>query len=161
VLISIPHTGTRTLAKHLGITQFFHVGQNEADFPDDDHIDFPVRDPFDTYVSWVCFEGKGTEFFRRAEIAIDYLEDKNVTYHIIEGLPVLEGLGPSREHPLRHTRDISDIPTEFLEWMLTPKVATFYDRFYKDRWYRCDSLGSTTQAKAKAQDSLHHTYRVA
>lgn len=147
MIVSVPHSGTRTLCKVLNEHRFFHFGQNEPFFKRiEEPIDFPVRDPLDHYISWVCFEGSAENFagfFDRYELAFDILGSWpfSVNYHVMSDLPVLDGVGPSRDHPLRtlaKRQDASifnEIP-DFFEWMRRPKVREFFDRFYPERWYR-------------------------
>ncbi len=81
--------------KHLGQTDFKHFCQNELDFIDKDyHIDFPIRDPLATTISWRCYQSDRTDMgeFARWEAAIKYLATKEHTVHRIEDLPVLDGM---------------------------------------------------------------------
>lgn len=162
MIISVPHTGTRSLAEHLGETQFKHFGQSDSDFGDW-HIDFPVRDPLDSFVSWVCFEGAHDNhggFFERWELAIDYLKDKDVTYHKMEDLPILDGRGPRRNHPLRELVKDKDLDRlkrlgmAFLIWMQKPEIDEFFNQWYPERWYRCEISESTEQEYHRGQDLL-------
>lgn len=94
MILSVPHTGTRTLMRVLGETQFWHFGQNEGDFEHlDRHIDFPIRDPLATSISWRCYQCDRTDMdeFRRWELAMAHLKGRDVTIHRIEDHPVLEG----------------------------------------------------------------------
>ena len=143
MIYSVPHTGTRSLMHSLGETDFKHFGQNEPDFKDE-HIDFPVRDPLATSISWRSFQKDRGDMdeFRRWELAIDYLKDKDVTYHVVEELPKTEGdSGPYwakdayRAQDLEKLKELPEV-LYLLEWMQRGEVKDFFARFYpKGFWW--------------------------
>jgi len=138
----VPHTGTRTLMQVLGQTDFKHFMQNEGDFEGQDyHIDFPIRDPLDTCISWRCYQPDREDMdeFRRWEAAIEYLKDKEHTVHKIENLPVLEG--KSGEHWAKDAiknRDLESLKKlpevrYLLEWY--PRHAEFFKPHYPEGFW--------------------------
>lgn len=142
IILSVPHSGTRTLAEHLGLQHYYYHFHQEVEI-DADIIHLPVRDPLDHAVSWICFEGNLDQggFFAQIDRLINF-NHQNAIFHKIEELPVLKGLGPTRTHFLRKMakrRDLTGLKKEipvFFEWESMPEVRSFYDRFYADRWYR-------------------------
>lgn len=97
MIVSVPHTGTRSLQAHLNVATIFHFCQNEGDFvPIREHIDFPIRCPLATSLSWRSYQSDRTDMgeFRRWEKAIDYLADyaPGYTVHVMEKLPVVDGM---------------------------------------------------------------------
>lgn len=132
--------------RHLGETSFRHFGQNESDFREE-AIDFPVRDPLATCISWRSFHKDRDHWdeFRRWELAFNYLEDKDVTYHVIEDLPKTEGdSGPFWAKDAYRERDIDklmDLPEVryLMEWMQIPRVREFFLTHYPDGFWWLDS----------------------
>ena len=128
----------------LGETSFNHFGQNERDFEGrDDHIDFPVRDPLDTSVSWRCYQTDREDMdeFRRWDLAIDWLNARPHTVHRMEDHPVLEG--QSGEHWAKEAirnRDLNALKTlpevrYLLEWIERPKVRAFFKAHYPEGFW--------------------------
>ena len=165
MILSVPHTGTRTLQSMLEGSQFYHFGQNESAFEDKhEPVDFPVRDPLDTIISWHMYEGynNNNEGCRRYELAINYLAnyEHGVVYYKMENFPVLEGIGPNRDHEYRQwvlDKDIEKLKTlddvvYLLEWLKKPNIKRFFNIFYQDRWYECDNWENSTDP-----DSLQAT----
>ena len=145
MLISVPHTGTRTIAKILSETGFHHFCQNEGDFEGKhDHIDFPIRDPLDTSISWRSYQSDRTDMdeFRRWEAAIDYLKDKPHTIHKVENHPVLEGKSSDdfwwkravKEHDIDALKKLPEIEY-LLEWIKKPEIAAFFERHYPEGFW--------------------------
>lgn len=146
MILSVPHTGTRTLMQVLGETQFYHFCQNEGDFEHlDRHIDFPIRDPLNTSISWRCYQcdREDMDEFRRWEAAITYLKDRPHTVHRIEDFPVLEG--QSMQHWSKEAvknRDIESLKQlpevrYLLQWIEKPHIAAFFEPHYPEGfWWR-------------------------
>ena len=133
MIITVPHSGSRSLSKHLG-ESFFH-------FHDMKLIDVPVRDPLAHVISWICYEGSDDNaggFYEQCEKMI-FLGWPH-RYHKVEDIPVYDGVGPSRNHPLRKALEARDIRTlrkeipRFFLWMKREEIREFYERFY-DLWY--------------------------
>jgi hypothetical protein len=137
MIITVPHSGSRTLSEHLG-EPFFHF-HHDVEFSD--VIDVPVRDPLSHVISWVCFEGATDHargFYAQCERLI-FLDHPH-RIHKIESLPVLDGVGPCQSHPLRamlKEHDIDGLRKElpdFFEWLGQAEIRAFYEQFY-DLWY--------------------------
>jgi hypothetical protein len=88
-VVSVPHTGTRSLARSLGVMQFYHFGQNDRDIANLSHFHFPMRDPLATSLSWRGYQLDRDSFdeFRRWELAIAWMADHDHTVHMIEDYP--------------------------------------------------------------------------
>ena len=154
-IVSIPHSGTRSLANHLGKADFYHFHQLalNPEWQVAGVVHVPVRDPLSHAVSWVCFEGdlghKRTQrslkdgeysFFAEFFLMVEFLS-KNVVFHKVEDIPRTAGFGPKGSSKLRlalKERDLEFLQRElpsFFEFMQDSEVTAFYDSFYKDRWY--------------------------
>lgn len=129
----------------LGETHFNHFCQNEADFVDrDEHIDFPIRDPLATSVSWRCYQTDRTDMdeFRRWEAAITFLRSRPHTVHRIEDHPVLDGeSSPSHwykkaiaDHDLDALKKLPEIQY-LLEWIEQPHIADFFKKYYPEGFW--------------------------
>lgn len=164
MIVSVPHCGTRTLASSLGEPGFFHFIQNDIQISKlKEPVDFPVRDPLDNYVSWVCFEGNANGFFPRWKSAFDFIDsyEHGINFHIVEDLPVLDGLGPNREHPLRKVvldKDKDNIPLDFLDFYYSERAQEFFNQFYPERWYKCEVLENTVRGLIKGRDLSRPCY---
>lgn len=142
MIVSVPHTGTRTLAKHLGM-DYMHYGHSDMAIAKlDEHIHFPIRDPLAVTISWRIGERpqgikngdhRRDEFdeFRRWDMAIKHLKTVPHTIHKIEDLPVLEGI--SRRRPIHQAykdRDMERIK------QLLPEFD-YLKRWIKDKDFFC------------------------
>ena len=146
MIVSVPHTGTRTLMQVLGETQCYHFCQNELEFQHfDRHIDFPIRDPLATSISWRCYQSDREDMdeFRRWEAAMLYLGDRPHTVHVIEKHPVLDGESSMdfwwkqalAKHDLTALKKLPEVQY-LLEWY--PKVEGFFKPHYPEGfwWHR-------------------------
>jgi hypothetical protein len=148
MIVSVPHTGTRSLQRILGDATIFHFGQNEADFePIDEPVDFPIRDPLATSLSWRSYQSDRDDMgeFHRWELAIEYLSKHAHTVHKMEDHPVLEGesnpLTWWQQAKLKHDIDaLKKLPeVEYLlEWIERPHVKAFFEKHYPEGfwWHR-------------------------
>jgi len=155
MIVSVPHTGTRSLHRILKITndRFYHFGQDDAVFrPRKEHIDFPVRDPLMTSLSWRAFgSGTSSTMIARYNMALDYFEDYEygVTYHVMEKLPVVEGKGPLKnlrqgwmDQVKRYvesgdSKDLQGLDDlrRLFKWLREPRAKEFFGQFYPEFWY--------------------------
>ncbi len=147
MLVSVPHTGTRTLQRVLGEATIFHFCQNEGDFEAiDEAIDFPIRDPLATSLSWRSFQTDRQDMdeFRRWEAAITYLNDHPHTVHRMEDHPVLEGQSSPTtwwqqakiDHDIERLKKLPEIEY-LLEWIERPHIAEFFEKHYPEGfWWR-------------------------
>ena len=129
----------------LGETSFKHFCQNERDFEHrDDHIDFPIRDPLATSISWRCHQSNRTDMdeFRRWEAAIGYLGKHKHTIHKIEDHPVLEGQSGNGfwwkqaliDHDINALKKLPEV-VYLLEWIKKPEIEEFFKPYYGDFWW--------------------------
>jgi hypothetical protein len=159
-VVSVPHTGTRSLARSLGVMQFYHFGQNEADIAKLSHFHFPMRDPLATSLSWRSYHTDRTNFdeFRRWSLAIAWLADHDHTIHMIEDYPNLEGRSSERLWWKRAYKcwDIDallELPeVEYLlEWITIPSVQSFFLQYYPEGFWWAEM--------AKQPNSKHSALR--
>ncbi len=145
MIVSVPHTGTRTLQRVLGEVQLWHFGQNEAQFEAiDEHIDFPIRDPLATSISWRSFQSDRDDMgeFDRWDRAIAYLKDRPHTVHRMEDHPVLEGQSGQHtwwqkakiDHDLDALKKLPEIEY-LLEWIERPEVWAFFKPHYPEGFW--------------------------
>lgn len=146
MIVSVPHTGTRSLQLHLKEATIYHFCQNEGDFESiREHIDFPIRDPLATSLSWRSYQTDRTDYdeFRRWNAAIDYLNDYEPghTIHVMEDLPVLEGQSNPRlwykksyiEHDLTALKKLPEVQA-LLDWY--PTAEGFFRPHYGEFWWQ-------------------------
>ncbi len=148
MILSVPHTGTRTLMQTLGETAFFHFCQNEAAFEGlDEHVDFPIRDPLATSLSWRCYQSNRQDMdeFRRWEAAIAYFKSKSeesYTVHRIEDLPILDGQSSNdfwwkkavNNHDLDALKKLPEV-VYLLEWYKRPEIQAFFIPHYPEGFW--------------------------
>jgi hypothetical protein len=159
-IISVPHSGTRSLADYLGKQRFYHFHQlainPELDVAGTVHI--PVRDPLEHAVSWACFEGslghKRTSramqdvqhsFFAQVEFMLDFIRDwKAYRLYKMEDLPRVAGFGPKADAPIRkmlknrNYMELSRELPELFEFLAEKRIRGFYARYYP--FYGGDTL---------------------
>lgn len=133
--------------RHLGETSFHHFCQNEGDFEGKHgHIDFPVREPLATTISWRSYQKDRTDMdeFRRWEAAIEYLKDKDVTYHVMERLPNSEGdsgeFWAKDAYKAKDLEALKKLPEVryLLAWFKRPEIGGFFRKFYtsEELWWQ-------------------------
>lgn len=146
MIVSVPHTGTRTLQRVLGEVTIFHFCQNEADFePIDEVIDFPIRCPLSTSISWRSFQTDRQDMdeFRRWEAAIAYLANHEHVIHKMENHPVLDGESNKTtwwkralaEHDLDSLKKLPEVDY-LLEWIEKPEIREFFRPHYGAFWWQ-------------------------
>ena len=129
------HTGTRTLQRVLSEDSVHHFCVREgipiAYAPKEiGHIDFPVRNPLNTVISWLGEDRTENECCRTYENAINFLQGRDVTYHRMEDYPVLEGVGSRIEKQWSDER-IMKIPEiiYLCKWLKKPTIKRFFAPF--------------------------------
>ena len=139
MIISVPHTGTRSLRDYLELDGYWHFGQSDSKIEEyDGPVHFPVRDPFDVSISWHAYYGKephrDLQEFQRWELAFKYLKFRHsVTYYRIDQLPVHVGRGP--DHVARHDRSAAMKLKRIqylLRWIHTEDPATFFGKHFPE-----------------------------
>ena len=159
MILSVPHTGTRTLVELLGgdsEVKFFHFGQHESRFEAlNEAIDVPLRDPLATSLSWRAnginrLQGRNGnnpmyDEFRRWDLAIDYLSRKDWTPHIMEDHPVLKGQSKptlaneycwyKQSYAEKDLKKLMELPEtqQLLKWY--PTTKHFFEPFYGRFWW--------------------------
>jgi hypothetical protein len=105
VVVSVPHSGTRTLLRHLqntyegperetGPWHIYHFGQHDEDIAAyEGHADIPLRRPVDVMISWLNREKDLGELFEAMERMAAYRGP--ATFHWVETLPIRLGHSPS------------------------------------------------------------------
>lgn len=145
MIISVPHSGTRSLCYHLNNEQwtytYWHFGQNKADVDQFCGVaDIPIRNPIDVAISWDSRyrDNDGVHsidyMIWNFELMFQFIRGAcsrySVNLHKIEDLPLLEkSKGPPSE--FRETRTSPRI--EALKAFLHPH-ADFYKQFYDLEW---------------------------
>ena len=101
MIISIPHSGTRSLREYLEQDDYWHFGQNDPDIRlFEGRADIPLRDPFDIAMSWESRYPTDTcklpaEMIRRFDLMLDFCIGRpNTTFHRIDKLKTHRGKGP-------------------------------------------------------------------
>lgn len=143
MIISVPHSGTRSLRDHLGEDGYWHWGQNDADINlYEGHADVPIRDPFDITISWISRypteDGKGQdEIHRRLDLMIDWVRHRPDTFlHKVEDLPLRVGEGPkhwARDKKRRGKALGLDRVISLRKWVRDR--MSFYEPFYGEFWW--------------------------
>lgn len=153
MIVSVPHTGTRTLRRVLGVSTLFHFCQDEANFEQiDECIDFPIRDPLATSLSWRSFQSDRDHLdeFERWEAAIKYLATHEHVIHKMEDYPVLEGQSGKQtwwqraltDHDLNTLKKLPEVEY-LLQWYENPEIREFFEPHYGVFWWqKTESLGS-------------------
>jgi hypothetical protein len=143
-VVSVPHTGTRTLVKRLGATQFYHFGQNDSEIATLGHVHFPIRCPLATSLSWRSYQPdrESCDEFRRWSLAIAFLADHDHTVHVMENYPVLEGQSsPDSWWKKAYSRweldRLIELPeVEYLlEWITIPSIRSFFWQHYPEGFW--------------------------
>ena len=108
VVVSVPHSGTRTLVKHLGIGhnsprgRWMHFGYD----PDEPriksgkyHLHIPIRHPLEVTKSWARRDKNINRLVEAYESMFSHLDQAH-TFHKMEDLPKLDGY---TDHPGQET----------------------------------------------------------
>lgn len=107
VVISVPHSGSRSLLRHLhntyegperetGPWHIYHFGQHDEDIECfEGHADIPVRDPAAVMASWLKRGKSLRDLFEAMERMAAYR--KPHTVHRTEDLPLVIGHVPGGE----------------------------------------------------------------
>lgn len=97
-MVSVPHSGTRTLVKSLGNTSSPRGDWLHFDYDDglldtvasELHMHIPIRHPMDVAASWARRDKLVLDLIAAYDSMFDRLSDPHTIYRI-EDLPVLEG----------------------------------------------------------------------
>lgn len=133
MIISVPHSGTRSLREYLGQEGYWHFGQNDPDIKVfEGHADIPIRNPIDVAISWDArYPTVGTKtienMIRRFDFMLSFIyAHKDLKLWKVEDLPLLESSkGP--EHKVRETKESPRIDA-IKKWMA--EHQDFYGRYY-------------------------------
>lgn len=146
MIVSIPHTGTRTLVNVLNDDDIVHFDKHHTNVLRrlSGPIHVPIRDPLESLASYIAYSyPRNDEYIERATIAVDYLSSYlgDVTYHVVEDIDIREGRGPT--HPIRGlilNRDYSELChlerfRQLTGWYKRPEIREFFGEFYSDLWW--------------------------
>jgi hypothetical protein len=155
-IISVPHSGTRTLCHHLGHVgdnnkaieyHYWHFGMNDPDIVRYDGIvHIPLRDPFDIAMSWEARylreqHKDGPNMLRHFDLMLDYVVGRPQTqFWLIDKLKTHRGKGPEHWCKLKKNRDKAvqlDRSYDLFKWYRThPTAREFYAKhFPKGFWW--------------------------
>lgn len=132
-VISVHHSGTRTLVRHLGIDTHQHFIDSDAEirayYPGrGDLVHIPIRHPMSVASSWARKEKPVERLIGQYRSMFEYLDREAPTLHRMEDLPRLAGADdPGERDPDR-------------EWIYWERVACevvvphyeFFRGFYDD-----------------------------
>ena len=134
VVMSVPHSGTRTLVEHLGITpkeqgmiggRWWHFGYHDylLDRYKTVHLHIPVRYPLDVAYTWAR-QGKNLQRLLDAYASMFRHLDRSHTLHKIEDLPRLAGYSDNQH--------LTGNPTRIAEYKdtITQQVLEPHHRFF-------------------------------
>lgn len=102
VVMSVPHSGTRTLVEHIGMTpeaqgmqggRWWHFGYHDQLLKQyyGTHLHVPVRHPLDVVHSWVRQSKNIERLVKSYESMFKALETTEHTLHKVEDIPRLAG----------------------------------------------------------------------
>ena len=139
MVISVPHSGTRSVKALTGLTTQWHWGENEDRILKYDGLaHIPIRHPVDIQLSWLARYSNEADFLKQQEKTavglvpdllqrqLDWIKGRgNVVLHKIEDLHIHEGKGPDKD---RRGFMCTDQVVATKRWML--KNMDFYGQFY-------------------------------
>lgn len=145
IVISVPHSATRSLCDYLGIYaveqglggdgQWWHFGKDRFAR----HIDvrehfahIPVRHPMDVAGSWASRAKTGDvmgDMLRRYDAMFEYLERKNAKLYRVEDIPRTRGMDEQAEG--NHDSRIARFQEALTKRVVEPNRA-FFTPFYED-----------------------------
>lgn len=135
MIFSVPHSGTRSLAKHLAIDTMQHFlpdDRKQMDLTLNSFVHIPVRHPLDVARSWACRNKDGglTDLlgcYARMFKYIAQREEGTFQVHKVEDIPFREG---GNEHMNGdHTARIFMFQSEVIDQVIKPN-ADWYRQFY-------------------------------
>lgn len=133
-VISVPHSGTRTLRAWLGHRTHYHFRGSEAMLKRCRIVHIPIRHPLDVAESWACRNKTGNVLGAMLEsyrIMFDFLNAKRMAearLYRMESLPQLAGMGERSRDSARKARAFQG---EAWEHVVLPNIE-FFRRFYPD-----------------------------
>jgi hypothetical protein len=108
-IISVPHSGTRSLQKFLGLTAYWHWGLHDQDiYQHSELIHVPIRDPLKVLMSWARRypnekEKTGASVLALLDKQIEYTKGRKDThFYVVEDLPFHIGNGPDTDIDMDH-----------------------------------------------------------
>jgi hypothetical protein len=135
VVCSVPHSGTRTLVKHLGIGgnsprgEYLHFDYDDVKLRVGKHLHLhiPVRDPMDVAASWARRKKKIDGLIRAYDSMFNHLGMAH-TLHKIEDIEPLEGTNDHKDRvtPAWRLAEYQGIVRE----QVVDQHRQFFDRFY-------------------------------
>lgn len=151
MIISVPHSGTRSLRVYLDESGFWHWGLNDPDIEQYvGHVDVPVRDPFELAISWETRyqddqNMQSDEMIRRIEMMLDYedwhksREGITVEYWRTDSIPVHTGVGKAHWAKSEENRSRAlklDRVVSLVDWYRgNDRAQAFYKRLYPEGFW--------------------------
>lgn len=132
IVVSVPHSGTRTLQQHLGLDHYEHLYSNRKDLLNvKDFIGHvPVRHPMDVATSWACRNANGHELNKLLDsygMMFRYIEAQAHELHKIEDIPIVVGNMGLR--PSDHIDRVLEFQHAVDESVVIPH-SEFFSRMY-------------------------------
>lgn len=133
-VVSVPHSGTRSLRAYLGHRTHYHFRGSEQMLKRCRTVHIPIRHPMDVAESWACREKTGDVLGAMLEsyrIMFDFLNSKRTArarLYRMESLPQLSGMGERSRVAVAKTRAFQ---REAWEQVVRPNID-FFSRFYPD-----------------------------
>lgn len=129
-IISVPHSGTRTLKQFLGFEQHFHFRDHKV-LRQTDLVHIPIRNPWDVAETWACRTRAGGDprhLVTSYEGMFRFLDsDCPRKLYRIEDFERVEGLGERDLPPDR----VDEFQGHMRERVLEPHFD-FFSEFYPD-----------------------------
>lgn len=129
-VISVQHSGTRTLKRLLGLVDHFHF-RNERVLRNNELVHIPVRNPWDVAASWACRTQAGDtkSMVNAYDLMFRFLDgDCPRKLYRMEDYENLKGSGERNIPPDR----VGEFQQVMKEHVLLPHVE-FFRQFYSDK----------------------------
>ena len=134
IVVSVPHTGTRSLKDYLQIGHYEHFAPGRVDLLAlDFHGHVPIRNPMHTTASWASREKPGDVLARMVGVYaffFDWLQKRPESHYSLyrmEDLPVTRGAGDHA--PGDHSERIATFQEVARAMVIAPHID-FWSRFY-------------------------------
>ena len=133
-IISVPHSGSRSLIKHVNggeyrVGRLYHFGDHDSYIKEwDGKVAIPLRNPIDTVTSWRVRNRPLKDLARRYHLLLDYVnlhvkeigKGKRIRLYKVEDLPYRVGEKP--ESRLVSPR----LSIKFVKELLSDEIKEFY-----------------------------------
>lgn len=132
-IVSVPHSGTRSLVAWLGHRTHYHFRGSEAMLKRCRIVHIPIRHPLDVAESWASRNKTGNVLGAMLEsyrIMFEFLQSRHSAARLyrMESLPQVSGMGERCRNSAPKARAFR---REVLEHVVHPNID-FFRRFYPD-----------------------------